>query len=154
MPVLVDGNNVAHRLEADRGSREALRRRILAGARRSRMQVEIVFDGAPPLGVPEVERLGRVTVRYAGPATADDVIVARLPAGGRAREWTVVTDDRGLAARVRARGARVEGAAPFLRRLGPAPTPGEKPETPSAEEIAELLAAFGAADPGEERPPE
>ncbi len=146
MPVLVDGNNAAHRLPWARGDRSAMRRFLLDVARRSRTTIVVVFDGPPPVGRPEVENLGGVKVRYAGARTADDVIVAKLPRGAAARQWTVVTDDRGLAARVRAAGARVEDVASFLRRADLREGSAEKPERPSPGEIDEWLALFGGAD--------
>jgi len=143
VPVLVDGNNAAHHLPGVRGDRGALRRRVLELARRSRITVAVVFDGPPPAGTPAVERLGAVTIRYAGGRSADDVIVAGLPRGAAARQWTVVTDDRGLAARVCAAGARVEPVAAFFARTASSGGRAEKPERPSEAEIAEWLDLFG-----------
>ncbi len=145
MPVLVDGNNAMHRLPGGSRTRDALRRRVLGLPKRSRMTIEVVFDGPPPPGVPAVERLGAVTVRYSGGQTADDLIVARIPGGGAARQWTVVTDDRALASRVRSTGARVEPVASFLGRTAPGPE-AEKPTDPelTGEELEEWLKVFGA----------
>ena len=145
MPVLVDGNNVMYRLPGGSRTREALRRRVLDLSKRSRMTIEVVFDGPPPPGSPEVERLGTVTVRYSEGRTADDLIVARIPGGGAARQWTVVTDDRALASRVKSTGARVEPVASFLGRTALDRATG-KPAGPelSAEELEEWLRVFGA----------
>src|SRR3954452_11033124 len=75
--------------------------------------VTVVLDAGPDdlLG-----KAGAVTVVRAarrGRDAADDEIVARVAAGDR-----VTTSDVALAARVRDRGAEVEGAGSFLRRLG------------------------------------
>lgn len=111
MPVLIDGSNLLHALGLSAPSREEVRRRVLDRVRRERMRVTVVFDGPPPAGTPSRESLGPVTVVYSAPASADDVIVRALPEGPAARSWTVVTDDRGLAARVRRRGAQVRTLA-------------------------------------------
>ncbi len=143
MPVLIDGNNVMHRLPAGERTREGLRRRVLGLAHRQRIRLEVIFDGPPPDGTPPVEPLGAVTIRYSGTRTADDLIVARIPRGASARDWTVVTDDRELVRRVTAAGARTLRALEWLRRT--APPPGEheaKPDTPSPGEIQEWLDIF------------
>lgn len=82
-----------------------------------------MFDGRPAEDLGEGDHAG-VRVLWAerrGPDAADDRIVAVLDAGGvgdrEGAEVTVVTSDRGLAERVTARGARVEGAGSFLGRL-------------------------------------
>ena len=136
MPLLVDGNNVLHGLPTGYRSRETVRRLVLDLARRERLTVELVFDGPPPPGRPEREPLGRVTVRYSGGASADDVIVRRLPPGRAARQWTVVTDDGGLAARARAAGASVRPSRWLAARLElrAATGPDDGPLTP--EEVA------------------
>ena len=75
------------------------------------MKVTVVFDGPPPAGAPSRELLGAVTVVYSDTASADDVILRHVASGASAREWVVVTDDRGLAQRVRQRGAGVRSTA-------------------------------------------
>jgi hypothetical protein len=80
------------------------------------MLVTVVFDGPPPSGAPAREALGTVTVIYSGARAADDVIFALLPAGSAAKQWSVVTDDRGLATRVKDRGARVRSLAQWRGR--------------------------------------
>ena len=107
MPVLLDGNNLLHRLPTADRSRAAVRRLVLDATRTERMSVTVVFDGPPPAGSPAEELLGRVLVIYSGPRTADEVILSKIPAGRAARQWIVVTDDRGLGRRARERGASV-----------------------------------------------
>ena len=110
MPILVDGNNLLHHLRGAHG-RSDVRRQVLDACRGQRRQVTVVFDGPPPAGTPAREILGSVTVVYSGPRSADDLIVSRVPAGPRGREWVVVTDDRELARRARARGATIRSLA-------------------------------------------
>jgi hypothetical protein len=107
MPLLIDGNNLLHSLPPSERSRADVRHLVLETVRRERLQVTVVFDGPPPDGSPKVEHLGRVTVRYSGSSSADDLILRVLPDGSRASEWAVVTDDRELGNRVRDRGGRV-----------------------------------------------
>ncbi len=143
MPVLVDGNNVLHRLPPGERSREGLRRRMLQLARGQRMRLEVVFDGAPPEGTPAVELLGPVTIRYSGHGTADDLIIHRLPSGPSARNWTIVTDDRELARRAAAAGARTLPVSTWLARLeDPSQPAGEKPEELSPGELEEWIRLF------------
>lgn len=93
-----------------------MRRRALDAARDESMSLTVVFDGPPPAGSPEHEHLGRVSVRYSGSASADDVIIGLLPAGRRAAEWVVVSDDRALRDRARARGAEVRSLSEWRSR--------------------------------------
>ncbi len=119
---------------------------MLRIARGQKIKLIVVFDGPPPDGAPETERLGPVTVRYSGSVQADDLIVSRLPTGRAARSWTVVTDDHGLRQRVRTAGARVEPVSRWLSRKGTAPSGREKPETLSPEEIEDWERFFSQRD--------
>jgi hypothetical protein len=107
MPVIIDGNNLLHSLPIDEQSRDGVRRRALESVRQGGISLTVVFDGPPPVGAPDPEYLGRVTVRYSGGSSADDLILHLLPTNSRVSEWVVVTDDRGLRDRVRERGAQV-----------------------------------------------
>jgi len=83
--------------------------------------VAVVFDGRPrAIGIAPTP-LERVDVGWApgGRDAADDVIAARVRDDADPGSLTVVTSDRELAARVRARGASVEGARAFRARLYP-----------------------------------
>lgn len=148
MPIVVDGNNLLHLLPRPERSRAAVRRQVLEATRHENLSVTVVFDGPPPEGAPGRESLGRVTVVYAGSRSADDVIVALLPAGAAARQWSVVTDDRGLAERVRARGAAVRRLADWQRKPRR-----RQPKRPRAEsklssrEVAEWESYFAERDP-------
>ncbi len=145
MPLVLDGNNLMHRLPADSRDRRSVRSRALELVRRQRATVTVVFDGPPPPGFPVRESLGRVTVLYSGSRSADDLIVALIPPRPRAADWIVVTDDRELARRVRERGA---GTRPLRSWLGsPRPRPGRaarpRPEPElSPREVAEWEAYF------------
>jgi hypothetical protein len=81
-------------------------------ARQERVRILIFFDGAPPPGAGETERLGAVEVRYA--AHADGAILAFLREAGRG--WRVATDDRALGLAARATGAEVVGTANFWQK--------------------------------------
>ncbi|WP_445152472.1 NYN domain-containing protein [Baekduia sp. Peel2402] len=79
--------------------------------------VAVVFDGRER----DVGALAHVDVGWApgGRNAADDVIAERVEDDADPGSLTVVTSDRELAARVRARGASVEGARAFRARLYP-----------------------------------
>jgi len=116
MPILLDGNNLLHRLPKASRSRAEVRRLVLESTRHEKALVAVVFDGPPPAdGVP-MESLGKVTVLYSAPKSADDVIISRLPEGPAARNWVVVTDDRKLAMRARNRGAHVRSLREWRSR--------------------------------------
>jgi hypothetical protein len=107
MPWILDGNNLARG-----GDREAVRRAALAVGRREKVRILVFFDGRPPDGAGDVERLGAVEIRYVG--HADGAIVAFLREGGRG--WRVATDDRELQRRSVATGAEAVPAAAFWQK--------------------------------------
>jgi predicted RNA-binding protein with PIN domain len=118
---LVDGMNVigagAGGWWRDRhGAIRALATALERFAAASGEQVSVVFDGREPAG--GVEAAG-IEVAFApgGRNSADDEIAARAGADLAPAELRVVTSDRELAERVRARGAEVVGAAAFRRLL-------------------------------------
>lgn len=148
MPLLVDGNNLLHRLPPGRRSRAEVRRQVLDLVRHESMQVVVVFDGPPPDGGPASESLGRATVLYSGSLAADDVILNRLAKARAARDWVVVTDDRGLESRARHLGAAVRRLASWhgQRRRSRATRipqqPGERFRAMTPAEIADWESAF------------
>ena len=82
-------------------------------------EVTVVFDGRPAPQLAAGDH-GGVAVRWAarrGPDAADDAVVALVAEDPDPASRVVVTSDRGLAARVAAQGAPVEGAGQFRRRL-------------------------------------
>ena len=107
---LVDGNNVmGSRADGWWRDRDGAMQRLVDAlddlAAATGDEVAVVFDGR--------ERdLQAVRVEVAFAPHADDAIAARARAG-----TTVVTSDRELAGRSRAKGAAVVGAGSFLRRL-------------------------------------
>jgi hypothetical protein len=111
VPWILDGNNLARG-----GNRERVRRAALALARTERIRILLFFDGAPPPGSSETERLGSVEVRYV--PYADRAILDVVAPRGRG--WRVATDDRTLAARVRAAGAEAVAAATFWEKAAAA----------------------------------
>jgi hypothetical protein len=108
MPWVLDGNNLARGQD-----RERVRRAALALARSERIRIIVFFDGAPPTGVPPVERLGQVEVRYV--PNADAAILELLRRGGRG--WRLASDDRDLGIRARTTGAEVVAGGGFWARV-------------------------------------
>ena len=115
MPWLIDGSNVLGAMRVDRQGEEGKRGlvRLLASfARAKRTRVTCIFDGPEP---PSFARhLGSVTVAFSGPRSADELIIERAASG---RGWSVVTSDRGLAARVKRREVEVVAPTDFIRQM-------------------------------------
>ena len=148
MPILLDGNNLLHRLPRAQRTRAEVRKQVLDITRRETVSVTVVFDGPPPDGAPSRESLGRVTVIYSGSRAADDVIFDLLPSGSAAGQWSVVTDDRGLATRVKDRGAKVRRLAEWRGRRRPATPARPRVESKlSSNEVAEWEDYFSERDP-------
>lgn len=138
MPILIDGNNLLHRLPKPQRSRADVRAQVLEITRRETLSVIVVFDGPPPTGAPARESLGKVTVVYSGSRAADDVIIGLLPGGAEAKQFSVVTDDRGLADRARERGAKVRRLAEWRGR--------KKQEPPRRSTFESKLSSHDVAD--------
>lgn len=116
MPYLVDGNNLIGRAGRGRASEEdraALVRELTDRLRRTRARVLVFFDGAgKPLS------FGSLSIRFAGPGTADDAIVRELARSRAPGEMTVVTADRDLLRRARDAGGRALTPPVFWSRFG------------------------------------
>lgn len=126
MPWLIDGSNVLGAMRVDRHSDESKRGlvRLLAGfARAKSTRVTCVFDGPEPASF--ARHLGSVTVVFSGGRPADDVIIERAGGG---RGWSVVTSDRGLAARVARREVAVVAPQVLIREMEQAGVEQRDPE--------------------------
>ncbi len=153
MPYLVDGNNLAHALGLSRGShadREGCARLVAEFCRSRGARATIVFDGPAPQGPDAPAVTARTRVVFSASRSADDTILKMIDASNSPRDFTLVTSDKSLGDKARHRGAQVERAHEFSRRLStPKSIRGEpalKPRTKeSPEEIAAWLALF---DPG------
>lgn len=142
MPWVVDGNNVAGGRD-----REPVRQASLRLAARERLRIVLFFDGAPPPGVAQEERLGAVEVRYV--PHADEAILAYIRASSTGCK--LVTSDRRLAERARYFGAQVVSSEAFWQKVGGAEgEPNEKGKVP-AEPLEELLACTTPLPEGPQR---
>lgn len=115
MPYVIDGNNLLGRSGAPRDAVDAKRQLVrLLGrfARAHRTRVVCAFDGIEPEHFGK--QLGNVRVVFSGGRPADDVIVKTVATGSG---WKVVTDDRGLASRVRGRRVDVIDSRTFAAVL-------------------------------------
>lgn len=115
MPWLIDGSNVLGAMRVDRHGDESKRglvRLLAAFARTKRTRVTCVFDGSEPASFGR--HLGSVTVVFSGSRPADDLITERARNG---RGWSVVTSDRGLAARVSRREVQVVAPSALIREM-------------------------------------
>jgi len=122
--LIVDAMNViGSRPDGWWRDRDGAARRLIgalqAFARRSGDRVAVVLDGRPLSDYPE-GRHGGVLVAYAtrgGRNAADDRIVAEVERDRDPGSLTIVTSDRDLQSRVRARGASVESPSVLLSDL-------------------------------------
>lgn len=146
MPIILDGNNLLHKMPKSERSRTAVRSQVLEITRRESMSVTVVFDGPPSAGAPATENLGKVNVLYAGSKSADDVIVSLLPTGSAAKQFFVVTDDRALADRVRDCGATVRRVAEWRERPKQKPRPTKFESKLSSHDVADWEAFFAGGD--------
>ena len=113
MPILVDGNNLLHRLPSSERSRGSVRRQVLDATRHETVSVTVVF-------------------------------------GTAAKQWSVVTDDRGLARRARDRGAQVRSLADWQRRRKrPSPARPRIESKLSSLEITEWETYFAGGESGD-----
>ena len=120
MPFLIDGSNLLGAIRVDRHGDEQKRglvRLLAAFARAKRTRVTCVFDGPEPASFGR--HLGAVSVVFGAGRSADDVIAERAAQG---RGWSVVTSDRGLAARVQRRQVEVIAPAAFIPQMEAAAT--------------------------------
>jgi len=122
--LIVDGNNViGSRPDGWWRDRPGASRRLVASlqvlASESGDRISVVLDGRPLPDLPEGVHDG-VLVAYAtraGRDAADDRIAEEVTRDRDPASLVVITSDRGLAERVRASGASVEGAGTLLKRL-------------------------------------
>ncbi|MDQ3281830.1 MAG: NYN domain-containing protein [Acidobacteriota bacterium] len=131
MPFLIDGSNVLGVMRVDRHGEEGKRGlvRLLASFARARQtRVTCVFDGPEPPSF--AKHLGSVTVAFSGTRSADDVIAERAGSG---RGWSVVTSDRGLAARVQRREVVIVAPTAFIREMEAAASGESTPDDDWAE---------------------
>ena len=119
---LIDASNViGSRPDGWWRDREGATRRLIAALREFAAggeQVTVVLDAGPPEWAGSEGSLEVAIAPRRGRDAADDEIARRLDADPDPGSVRVVTSDATLAARARERGAQVEGAGTFRRRLG------------------------------------
>lgn len=165
MALIVDGYNVLFAI-ADYGgqsvsdaiaeARGRLLDRLAQYRRRTGEAVTVIFDSRKSQGgARQQDTAGGVQVLYSHPPRiADDDIKRLVESTASDRQVRVVTSDRELADACRQRGAKVVGAMTFWRELsrsnkaerGDQNETMQKHQSPSDDEMRELLDAFGDAD--------
>jgi len=118
---MVDASNViGSRPDGWWRDREGAARRLLDALREFAERgetVTVVLDAGPPEWAVHEGALEVAIAPRRGRDAADDEIARRLDADPDPASIRVVTSDAALAARARERGAQVEGAGTFRRRL-------------------------------------
>lgn len=146
MPYLVDGNNLAHALGlASEGlaDRESCARTVSSFCRSQGAQAILVFDGRAPDGARAATQTHRVRILFSEGRSADDLILSLLRDSKTPRDFTVVTSDKSLGDQARHRGASVERAHEFSKRLERKPMrSGPSPDKPAERETKEQIDAW------------
>ena len=146
MPYLVDGNNLAHALGLVSGGlpdRESCTRAVAVFCRTQGAKATLVFDGKAAGGPHPPARTDRVDLVFSGSSSADEVILRMISSSKTPRDFTVVTSDKSLGDKARHRGATVERAHEFARRLDrPRGKKGAALVKPSAWETPEQIEAW------------
>lgn len=158
MTLLIDGHNLIGVMPdidlTDPDDEWQLVQRLRTFALTRRQPLTVVFDsGVGPSPHWQMSGDG-VTVRFAPPnVEADAVIVQLLKASPQPRRVTVVTNDQGLAGKVRAAGGQVRSARQFVEELMPARSTAtaaalEPPPNARAPEFVDIYQGFlqGAKD--------
>lgn len=151
MTLLIDGHNLIGVMPgidlADPDDEWQLVQRLRPYAAAKRQPLTVVFDsGLGP--TPQWQFSGGgVTVHFAAPGVeADAVILRLLRASPQPGAVTVITNDQGLAGRVRAAGGQVRSATHFAAQLAPARssarTPAEPRPDPRAPAFADIYQGF------------
>ena len=146
MPVIIDGNNLLHSLPSGEQNRDSVRRRALDTVRHGGM---MLAPGGPRIkhqNYPDPEHLGRLTIRYSGASSADDLILRLLPKSGRASEWVVITDDRALRGRVSEQGAQVRTLREWQSRRPRKPRRISREPKLSSREVADWEIFFSSRE--------
>jgi predicted RNA-binding protein with PIN domain len=150
MPYLIDGHNLIPalglRLDSFDDENELVERlnEFCRVARKSGL--EVYFDNALP-GSPENRRMGLLTAHFVRkPLIADEAIRFRLKKLGKAaKNWTVVSSDRGVQKDAHAAGATLlsseEFAAIVIEALRNQPPPARK-SSMSEQELEEWINFF------------
>jgi predicted RNA-binding protein with PIN domain len=152
MPYLVDGNNLAHVLglsKAGLADREATTQLVGRFCRFQGAHAVVVFDGPAPAGGPRSHQLHRMKVEFSESRPADELILKQLDASKTPKDFTVVTSDKSLGDKARHRGATVEKAHVFARKLSRVPSGegAESGETAPKETPAQIEAWLAVFDP-------
>jgi predicted RNA-binding protein with PIN domain len=156
MPLIIDGHNLIPKIPGLSlqaiDDETQLVEMLGEYCRRSRRQVEVFFDNAPP-GVPRARAFGRLTARFVRAGVpADQAIREKLVRLGKAaRNWTVVSSDHQVQAAARAVRATVLSAEAFAQELHKtleaSPLKPDAPEDKlSPEELESWLKLFGVEE--------
>src|SRR5688572_5089248 len=150
MPYLIDGHNLIPKLglRLDSIDDETELISILQGfSRRTRKQIEVFFDGAPPPHA-GTRKFGPVTAHFVRlGTTADNAIRKRVKGLGKsAKNWTVVSSDRQVQVEARAAQAEVVSSDAFADMLNQVRTSASKPKDDrklNHQELEDWLKLFG-----------
>jgi predicted RNA-binding protein with PIN domain len=146
MSYLIDGHNLIPNVRGislqDLDDEIALIKLLQTFARKSRRKVEVFFDKAPEREA-RTQNYGTIKVHFVRQSiTADEAIIQRLyTMEKRAKNWTVVTSDRQIAAVVKAVHATLLSSQEFAKLL--------QKTLDSAEEMNRQDKALGDAEVAE-----
>ena len=152
MSYLIDGHNLIPNIRGmslrDLDDEIALIEVLQNFSRKSRKKVEVFFDKAPEREA-RVQNFGTVRVHFVRKSiTADEAIIKRLyTMQKRAKNWTVVTSDRQIAAVVKSVHAKLLSSQEFAVQLREVLEAAEElnrqDKVLGESEVAEWLRLFG-----------
>ena len=154
MPYLIDGNNLAHALGlANHGlaDRHSCARTVAGFCQANGARATIIFDGPNRAGSPDPAPTSRLKIAFSHQRSADEVILRMLSDSKAPRDMTVVTSDKSLGDKARHKGATIERAHEFARRLDRSfrPARDQTSEKSNRKESAEQIQAWLTLfDPG------
>jgi predicted RNA-binding protein with PIN domain len=152
---LVDGNNVIGQRPGWHRDRVGARHRLLdemaALARRRKVKLSVVFDGAPEPHFPDGSTYRGVKIFYSRPnADADARIVEMVEGEPDRTNLVVITSDRALADRVRVCGVKVIRSGQFRRLLDETVAAPDVTHRVATDEMDQWMRYFGVGDDDEE----
>lgn len=137
--------------------RETMMRAVDAWAKRSGVEVLVVFDGGKPMASLLQQMVTRrVSVRFSGGQTADDVIIKLVEGMKPSQRSVIVSADKAILREAKVRRCPVMDSVTFVGEVFAKGQPAKRPEVPTGEkptqggDVDAWLDEFGIEDVGDD----